>query len=514
MAKLSRGKSTSTSSAGGRGGGLGFTFLLIAAFVLLILLTAAGGVVANLLVGAQTARNDLNALLTSSQSVQTSFQQQRYRQLQLISRIFATDPVLTGYLAEAAQRRDRTKILDLVEEYQNLLTFDLAFVLDRNGVLLARTDDPQAVGEDISQTPIVAVALEDDEAFGVWQQGDRLYHAVAVPLVREFDLVGYILVAFTINDSLALQLKRMSGADVVFLLNGQTGPMVAASTLDSGQQAELISALRLSGEVLDRTMRRGETVSDIDLAFRGTSTALIAPLKNAAEAPVGAALSVIAAESRQAGYRQTLAATLASAGAALLAAFVVAFALGRRPFKPLKPLADSAVALAEGDTHQVIETDGLKGDYHRIGNSLDAIAADQREQRALQAYVTHISRYQPEPARYEAPPRPETDLLALMMIEFRRFANPKVGYDAEESLGRFGRDLRRVATMVAARKGSIEAALGHRVLIRFTGDDAPRRALGAAAEVLRMLSERENVFDEPEPPVTVLPWLSAIAGGS
>ncbi len=57
--------------------------------------------------------------------------------------------------------------------------------------MLARTDNPGAVGQDLSQRPLVAKALEDFEAAGIWQEGDGLYYAVAVPVSKEFTVYGW-----------------------------------------------------------------------------------------------------------------------------------------------------------------------------------------------------------------------------------------------------------------------------------------------------------------------------------
>ncbi|MEO1087496.1 MAG: cache domain-containing protein, partial [Acidobacteriota bacterium] len=240
--------------------------LLIAGLVALaVVVTAGAAIVVSSSAGERAARLTVATDLGGSQAVQTAFQQQRYQRLNLISRIFATDQVLTSYLAEAAQKRDEAAILASVEEYQNLLTFDLAVVMDRNGVVLTRTDSRSATQEDLSSTPLVAVALEESKASGVWQQGEQLFHAVAVPLVRQFELVGYIAVAYAINDTLAVQTKRAGGAETVFLANAATGPSATASTLDDGKTASLIDALRRAGDVLNRVIDRGETASDVEL---------------------------------------------------------------------------------------------------------------------------------------------------------------------------------------------------------------------------------------------------------
>ena len=82
-----------------------------------------------------------------------------------------------------------------------------------------------------------------------------------------------------------------------------------------------------------------------------------------------------------------------------------------------------------------------------------------------------------------------------------------LGYDPEECLGRMSRDLHRISAAAVSHQGRLEAVFGHRALALFEGGGAALRALAAATEILHVLSERENVFDEPEPPVV------ALAGG-
>ena len=61
----------------------------------------------------------------------------------------------------------------------------------------------------------------------------------------------------------------------------------------------------------------------------------------------------------------------------------------------------------------------------------------------------------------------------------RRFADPKLGYDPEENLGRLARDLHRISTAATSRQGRLEAVFGHRALAVFEGDGAAFSALGA-----------------------------------
>lgn len=484
-------------------------FLIIGS---LVALTAGGALVATFILGDRFARQSAAEAVDASQSVRTVLQQQRYRQLQLISRIFESERLLTTYLAEAAEARDPASILESLEGYQNRLSFDLAVVLDVNGIVLARTDDRQAFGEDLSADPIVTVALEEMQAFGTWPQGDDLFHAVALPLVSNFDQVGFIIVAFSINDALARQIQRIGDAETVFLTNSPTGPAVAASTLAPATATELVSGLRLKGEILGRVTQRGETVDKVDLEVLDRSyVAFLAPLRDAAEAPIGAAVTLTSLNERLSDYRLLQLLLLGLGTASVIAGLLAAQVLSRRTQQPLSLLATAAERAGQGDYSAPLPTAG-SGEIGQLRDSLDGLLGELGGKQALEHFVSRINRYLPEPGRGVTLDRPQANRATLLAIELRRFANPKIGHDPEEALGRMSRDLHRIQTATTSRQGRLEAVSGHRVLASFIGDGGAFRALSAATEVLHLLSERENVFDEAEPPVVTLAGGPVVTG--
>ncbi len=450
--------------------------------------------------------------LDAGQSAQAALEAQRKQRLLLISRIFSTDEVLTSYLAEAAEAGDRVSVLDSVETYQNLLAFDLAVVLDRDGRVLTRTDDPNAVGEDLSGSTFIAAALESDEAFGVWYQGEKLYHAAAVPLARDFVQVGYIVVAFAIDDRLARQIQRVSGTDVVFLANSPTGPAAVASTLPGTDVSELLSALRREGDVIGRVTRQGDTVSQVELSLAGEPwLAVLMPLADAAAGTVGASVALTRLTEKLADYRQIQLVLVATGGLALILALVASLWLGRRAMVPIRQLAAAAEQAAHGN-YEVALPEDAGGDLGQLAGSLASLLRQLREKLALDAFVGRVSRQLPEPARGAVATRPQTRDTTLLAIEMRRFANPKIGYDPEENLGRFSRDLQRISAVAASHQGRVEAVFGHRVLAVFDGETGPAEGLAAATEILHMLGERENVFDEPDPPAVAATCGNVVSG--
>ncbi len=491
---------------------------------LAVLLTAGSAAVALWAHGNRFTRQSVDADLGGSHAVYVALELQRYRQLQLISRFLKTDQTLVSYLAAvpdadradaggAAPDQDQlVAILDVVEGYQNLLDFDLAVVLDRQGRVLRRTDDHDALGDDLSASPLVVTALADGDAVGVWQQGGELHHAAAVRLARQFELVGSIVVAFAINDALALQIQRGSGADAVFLANTPTGPAVTAATLDPALGSELIPGLRRHGEALNRATRRGETVDRVELTLAGQAwTAFLAPLRDAAGNAAGAVVALASREAELASFRRVLLVLAGIAAASLAVGLLLSLLLARRTLGPLRPLAAAADRVARGGAPEV-ELPKAGGEVGRLARALGRLFDATREKLALEHFLGRVSRYLPEPAKGTAPARPAARKAALVAVEMRRFANPKLAYDPEESLGRLGRDLKRITAAVESRGGRVEAVHGHRALALFDGADGTFQALCAATEILFALSERESVFDEPQPPVVALTAGTVIQG--
>ena len=507
MAKKPKAGSGSAKSSGvGR-----LTAILLAVPAVVALVVAGSTALVSTTEGGKAAQATIDRTLNSSNQAQTIFQRQRYQRLNLISRIFATDQVLTSYLAEAAQARDRAAMLALVEEYQNLLAFDLAVVLDRNGVVLTRTDDRTSEGESLADIPLVAVALDESKASGVWQQGDQLYHAVAVPLVRQFELVGYIVVSYSINNTFAVQIKRTGGAETVFLVESDVGPAPGASTLDSGQSSALVEALRKQGNVLNRVMSEGEVINGLELTVGSESwTAFLSPLRDAAGGSVGAMVALTSLGDTLDSFHNIRNLALAAGALSLIGGALLAFLLAARITRPFTRVADAVSHGAAGHFDVVIPPE--KGDAGRIVESVNGLFSQLREKSAVDFVVARVSRLLPEPARRSARQDSKAEHLCVVGVDLRRYADPKIGYDADENIARLGRDLQKISTSTQTQKGELVSVQGHRVLLAFGGEHCTWRAICAATEILLTLSERENVFDEPSPPVVALSSGPMISG--
>ncbi|MFL6201934.1 MAG: cache domain-containing protein, partial [Thermoanaerobaculia bacterium] len=345
---------TPTTNASRRAGlSLGTRVFLVTS--LLILLSVGAAVVLTSLRVRSTARAEADRALKSSAAVQNLVQAQRFQQLSLISGVFAGDPDVVAYLGEATGTTvDVPSLLDQLGEGQERLGFDFAILLNPQGHVIVRTDNPNATGEDLSQRPLVAKAVADFEGSGIWQEGDRLYYAVAVPVTKAFELYGYLITGFAIDDAAANQVNEVSGSQVAFVTLGDE-PKVVATTLPPNTAKSLAAALRSGEKGMGKAMRAGTAVPRTELTLDGEPwLAFQSPLLDAAGKPAGATIALASLGQGLAAYREIETVLVVAGLASALIAGFLSFYLVNRTLRPVKQLAAAAEAARQGNYDQRI----------------------------------------------------------------------------------------------------------------------------------------------------------------
>ena len=483
---------------------------LLVLLLIVIALAAALPTAVGWLIGGRAARQGADARLAASLSGFRVQQPDRLQKIELMARVLATDPVLTGYLQEAVEGGDGVKLLDLLEGYQDRLAFDVAAVFD------TAHGERAAIGASITDAATLATTLETardrDRARGIWRDGTSLYHAAALPVVRDFELLGFVVVALAVDDALARQLASLGSDTVLFAVIGSGGnALPVGGTAPPAQAAELIDALVRRGDVLTNAVTRGETVASVHVELPNDRVvAGIEPLRDAAGQAVGAVIATAAPSQSVPGLSRLPLAGIAGMLAGLVLGGLGIAWLTDRSQRPWRSLAAYTRGLAAGEESSV--PGDLPGEAGDMAAALDRLTSDRRQQRALAIAVTASASQTLSGGGGDARQRAEASDVTLMAAELRRFADPKLGYDAEANLERFVTDLRRLRAAVRERQGHIVSVAGHQVLAQFDGDGAAFRALSAAAEASRSLAEGESVFDQPEPPVIALAAGTVVRG--
>ncbi|MBP7589934.1 MAG: hypothetical protein KBA72_18420, partial [Thermoanaerobaculia bacterium] len=331
-----------------RGLSLGTRIFLVTGLLLVLALGVAIAVTSYL--GNRIGLAAATERILAGNSVQSVSQQERYQQLSLLTQILTADPELKAYLLRAIDERDQLSLLDQLDERQADLGYDFALMVDPQGRLLVRTDQPDAPPADLSERPLVKKVLVDFEASGVWQEGNKIYEAVAVPLTLSQNVFAYLVVGFAINDVRALEVKRVTGTEVAYLTGTSTGVAVVASTLAPAQQDRLLAALRTRGDLLSRVTERGQAADQVEIALEGGRwLALLAPLKDATGASAGASVALASLDKELVGYTRIRNILLGLGLVTIVAALIVSYLVSRRVFKPVRQLVAAATAARSGN---------------------------------------------------------------------------------------------------------------------------------------------------------------------
>lgn len=168
----------------------------------------------------------------------------RSRSLAGGARVFVQGPYFRTLVAE----RRRDDILDQTFEAAEQLEASWVFITDAAGVLVAKSDEPSASGDQLAGVPLIAGALRGQATTGFGGSGDSLlFLATAVPITAPGGSAFGVLVATSRLDSaMAADIAVATGAHVVFYLRDDAGRShVTAATmpLDSVSRVSLARVL-------------------------------------------------------------------------------------------------------------------------------------------------------------------------------------------------------------------------------------------------------------------------------
>ena len=480
---------------------LAIKFFLGCAF--LIALAVGAAVVVTYIKGDQIAERAVDNALATSSAVQKEFEQNRLEQLQLKVQLIASDPATAKYVAQIGGAtsnlpglsesgdRDTQSISDLLKERQSQFAFDLGIVMDAKGNVLGRNDQTEAFRESLAEDSLVRPSIAKAAPFsGYWRQGDRLYQAAIMPLQQDQNLVGFILLAQTINNEFCQQVAKISGAQIAFwvppteAMDGRERPagkhpLLTASSFDESTSKALQDAVATDASLA--AIGTGKPLPRVELTFSGQRwIAKLTPTAAEGEAQLGSLLALTSIDRIVASYRDILNWVLVGGLASILIALVLSYLLAKGILRPVRTMALAAEQAAAGNYKTQL---GLHGsdELARLSRAFDSLLSDLREKSDMEGYVGNLSRFLPDPgaepiraaplAKPEPPPREPARLenVAVIGLEFRQFGRRDEALTPEQALSRFDNVVQAVTQAAATAGGSAQVLLGPRFALTFAG---------------------------------------------
>jgi signal transduction histidine kinase len=167
---------------------------------------------------------------------------ERTQTFTLMARLIADLPTLKAALGT----NDPPTVQRIAAGYQAKLNASLFLVTNSRGDVLHAAGGSPRTAAIAARQPAVRDALAGRESLSLLPQPNGILQVVTVPVVLDqprHEILGTLSAGFLLDDALAAQLKRITGSDVAFGMDGQ----ILASTLPREDHPVLAPYLRSSG---------------------------------------------------------------------------------------------------------------------------------------------------------------------------------------------------------------------------------------------------------------------------
>ena len=336
-------------------------------FLLSMLLISAGLTCTSLLLVRHSVqsqvRKEIVADLHNSVSTFQNFQRERDLTLSRVAALLADLPPLRAQMTT----QDEATIQDASASLWRLGGSDLFVLADRTGKVVALHTATPGFTREMAQRSLGVPG--DQEVSGQWWFGaQHLYQVFLKPIyfgpAAEDRILGYLVIGYEIDDSVASQVSRIAASRVAFYY----GDTIVRSTLDPSHEAEL-APLPFSHP--GSAIVEPEEVRLGDEHFLGTSLEL-APGK-----PPSVRLTVLKSYDQATAFLDSLNRLLLALGlTAVAAGSGLVFLISHTFTRPLGNLVAGVRALEMGDFHYALDARGgdevaeVTGAFNRMRASL------------------------------------------------------------------------------------------------------------------------------------------------
>ena len=451
----------------------------------------------------RVANATVNASITSAAKLYRQFETLRLGRLAGVTEVLGSDSNFYAYIQSAlapapepaattpgappattpppapaaAPQIDYSSINDTILEQRDRLKTDVMMLLDDQGILVARTDQPMLAGtskEDFYEMVPLVHRIVDDEnvkaTSGVMNIGGKLYHAAVAPIAAGARSVriGYLISAYAIDDAFANQIAEATNAGVVFTAKG------TQSAVRSGNAPSVMPQQIGSGKTSTVTVDRSRYIVTSEPLLSGTT-------------PVATAVFLRSLDRELAPFREIENTMLLGGGLALLLAFLFSFLIAKRVTRPIAQLAGIAQAVTAGDYSVQPDVD-RNDEVGILGRSFGKMINSLRDSAALEELYAQMAEKSDElPALYAEAAK--LDEGTVLVTDLRGLTT--VGdSDAATVIGSVERVMRLQEREVARQDGEVREIDGHRLVSLFRGERGIIHAIRAARAINEELASQ------------------------
>ena len=310
------------------------------------------------------------------------------------AKVFAEQPTFRGNYREALKSQDRETVLDQAQEAVQQTGADWVQIVDPEGTLLAKSDDPSAAPRPLGGSKLIADALEGDESQGFGASDSSMFQAVTTPIAERdaqggvLRIDGALMAVRLIDDSLARAIQKTTDSEVIFYaLDSLDRPVVVAATERMGSGTDVQRLLRDHSGKIVGTESDSSLAPRIEAEFGGVHyIGQGMTLRSAAGGPVGGFVALRNRDSELAAFNRLRNAIILAGVAGLLLAFVLSYVIARQITRPVQALVAATRKAADGDSSTEIRASS--GDeIGELAAAFGTMLEDLREKQELVEFM-------------------------------------------------------------------------------------------------------------------------------
>ncbi|HLA70309.1 MAG TPA: EAL domain-containing protein [Steroidobacteraceae bacterium] len=259
--------------------------------------------------------------------------EQNAEKLKLSARVLAADFAFR----EAIATHDTGTIASVLANHGARIGADAMVFVELDGTVISDTLRPQSEARPF-EYPALIKANKNGASASMEVLDGRAFQLVAVPVLAPLP-IGWVVMGFAVDDSLARDLRQLTELEVSFALDAPSGWHVLASTLNGDEQKALLADMPARSAKVTRLVMNIEGVDH---------QALVIPLDDNNNARIVAVLHR-SLDSALAAFERLRFTLIVLAGFSLVLSIVGSVAVARSITRPLETLASAAARIEHGD---------------------------------------------------------------------------------------------------------------------------------------------------------------------
>ncbi|TQV66998.1 protein kinase [Exilibacterium tricleocarpae] len=295
---------------------------------------------------------------------------------------------------------------DLGQEFKRVLDFDVLFFTDAQGVVLARSDRPEAIGQNMGgKSALFNRALIGEHSHGVIASRGQLLQMVVVPIFDNVavDLVrGTVALGYQLSGEIAEEIHALTASDIgFFLFTRDAGRNISGASSTYNTNPDLKTALdaffSVNPEIWGNIYNDAQRKVDLRLPLGDEDFhAVVHTLSNEGGKPLGFLMALRSRTELLKPFLDIQRTVVIIGLACLFIACIFAWFFARRISHPIIELVAVTQKIREGD-YSNIKTSNIKtgstssDEVGQLYRSVIKMGHALKEKAQLETYLAQIS---------------------------------------------------------------------------------------------------------------------------